>query len=107
MTEATPTEYKDTDFVYVDVPNKKVVGLVEWGKNGSPVKKEYTMTETSDDNGKRRTKKTKRYYPWCSYLTAKRVYNVAGKYIEEGEYESFDAVFTKAIKQTYWSTTRS
>lgn len=106
-TDQTIPEYKETDFVYVDVPNKKIIGLVEWDKNGNAVKKEYVVAETADEDGKKRVRKSKRFYPWCSVLTAKRVYNVAGKYIEENDYESFDEVFSKALKETYWGSTRS
>ena len=103
-TVPTPeVEYNDTDFVYVDVPNKQIVGLVEWDKNGNAIKKQYVVQETTDDAQKKgRGKKLKRFYPWCSVKTAKKVYHVAGKFIEENNYDTFDNVFKKAIKETYW-----
>jgi hypothetical protein len=101
MTTITTTEYKDSDFVYVDIPNKKIIGLVEWDKNGNAVKKEYIDERKAEEKPKF-VRKTKRYYSWCSALTARRVYSVDGKFTEENNYGTFEDVFTKAVHETYW-----
>ena len=88
------TTYTDDMFVYVDPNARKVIGVVEWEKEGKP--KRLAMPEKVEDpdanadeegaskapkgkKGKRPVKKRTRYYPRCSYRNAKRVYRVEGK----------------------------
>lgn len=108
--------YADQDLVYVYPQKKRVIGLVEWSKDGIPLKKlieEDTPEEVAealvlestkkpDVRPKKIFKNSKRYYPWCTYKTAKKVYSIEGKFIEELHYESFETVLNKALKQPYW-----
>lgn len=100
--------FKDSDLVYVYPQKKRVVGLVEWSKEGVPVKKlveeepepQLEPKEGVTKRPKRRLQK--RFYPWCTYKTAKKVYAVEGKFTEEPNYEAFETVLNKAIKEAYW-----
>lgn len=103
-------EYKDSDLVYVYPQKKRIIGLVEWSKDGAPLKKliaEEPEEATKDDATKKpRRRLQKRFYPWCTYKTAKKVYAVEGKFIEEPHYEAFETVVDKAVKEAYWELTQ-
>ena len=96
--------YNDDDLVYVDAQKKVIIGPVEWDNTGNAVKKQnvYVPKEGEDEDAKKRRTFIK-YFPWCSYKTAKRVYHIEGKYVEQGEYESFDVILEKALKEPYWN----
>lgn len=105
------TEYNDNDFVYVDVQAKKIIGVVEWNKDGNAVKKEKIFVEPPEpkegETGKIRRRKSTMYYPWCSYATAKKVYNIEGKFNEKEDYEPFEIVLQKALEKPYWNKGQS
>lgn len=102
--------YSDDDMVYVDPKKKLVIGKVEWTKDGVVKKKEMPADSAPEDFGdedddgkkKRKRKPKKRYYPACSYRTAKRSFHVEGKYKEGEEYGKFDDILKKALADPYW-----
>ena len=104
--DETTVAYNDDDLVYVDPKLKLVIGPIEYDKKGAVLKKEMVIEHKDDaeDDGakKRRRKPKKRYYPWCSYKTAKKVYRIEGKQSDHEEYKSFDDVLKLALKEPFW-----
>ena len=104
-------DFTDEALVYVDPKNKAVIGPVIWLPNGK-VKamemkiEEVKQEETEDSKDKKPARKPrkpkKRYYPWCSYRTAKKLYHVEGKYKEEEKNQPLDAVLKRALKEPFW-----
>jgi len=100
--EATVT-YKDEDIVYVDPELKKVVGLVEWDKNGNPKALAMPEAPASTKEGARPRKRETRYYPWGTYKSMKKVFQVEGKIkrIESGK--TLEEILPKALEQAFWN----
>ncbi|MFA7681591.1 MAG: hypothetical protein WCX61_01010 [Candidatus Peribacteraceae bacterium] len=97
-------EYSDTDFVYVDPKTRMVLGIVEWSKDGVPVPR--IMEEKEEGKGeqeKRRKRKTKRYYPWGTYKTMKRVYRLEGKEKNVEHSTTLDDALAKAVVEPFWN----
>lgn len=111
------TTFADSDLVYVDPHNKKVIGPVEWLPSGKAkailIPDEDEKAEASSDkkeevvkDGKkppRRRSNKKRYYPWCSYKTAKHVYHVEGKQKSVDINRPLDEIMKKAVAEPYWN----
>lgn len=93
------TSYKDEDLVYVDPDTRTVVGLLEWNRAGNP--KPKLMPETDDDR-KRGGHRRKRYYPWGTYRSMKRVYQLEGKLKKMEGNMPLDEAVQKAVKEAYW-----
>lgn len=102
FTPATKETYDDTDLVYVDVEGKKVVGLVEWMPNEKP--KKLAMPERVEKEGDRprRGPRETRYYPWGTYRSMKRVYQLEGKIRKTDNNATLDEVLPKALEQAFW-----
>lgn len=95
-------QYKDDDLVYVDPSARTVVGLVEWSQSGKP--KSIPMKEEAGEegeDGKRR--KPRRYYPWGTYRTVKRLYKIGDwKAASESRQISLDEAIEKSLKEPFW-----
>lgn len=124
------TGYRDEDLVYVDPKERKVVGLVEFNKNGNPkplAMKDMTVEEPDDDEpakeepvtaavaapvkgkpggkdtkGRRPRVKRERFYPWGTYRSMKRIYKLEGKIMREENQKTLDDVMEKALKEPFW-----
>ncbi len=98
----TKETYDDTDLVYVDVEGKKVVGLVEWTPADKP--KKLAMPERVEKEGDRprRGPRETRYYPWGTYRSMKRVYQLEGKVRKSDNSATLDEVLPKALEQAFW-----
>ena len=97
--------FSDDDLVYVDPQKKMVIGPIEFTKKGTVEKKEMLVEVESTDASekpKRRRSPKKRYYPWCSYKTAKKIYRVEGKYIEPDNHKPFEEVLSLALDHAFW-----
>lgn len=99
--------YSDDDLVYVDPKTRTVVGKVEWDKHGNAVKMEMKFVpqekEKDDDEPKRKGRKPKkRYYPWGSYKTMKKIYRIEGKEKEADQNKPFEEVLQKALNEPFW-----
>jgi hypothetical protein len=93
--------------VYVDPNARSVVGVVEWLPTGKPKRLAMALPspdapEQKDRRGRPRRVLKERFYPWCSYRTAKRVYRVAGKEREPENAQAFDEALQKALQEPYW-----
>ena len=88
--------YTDDHFVYVDPRNRTVLGTVEWKSEGIAVPMELPELEEKgekkrpDDRPRRKPKK--RYAPWGSYRSMKRMYRLEGKQDDSGQGEFNDVV---------------
>ena len=110
------SDYNDDDLVYIDTENKKVIGPVEWEKDGSVKRKEKVeVVEHHDEEvegekekgkgkGRPRRSKRKSYYPWGSFRTAKKLYHVNGKFKEEEVVRELNEAMELALKEPYWDT---
>lgn len=98
---ATGSVYRDDELVYVDPDLKVVVGRVEWNKTGNakplPIKKE----EASPDAEKKRGS-WRKYYPWGTYKSMKRVFKLEGKQGKFQPDKTLDEVIGKALEQPFW-----
>ena len=102
-------EYADDDLVYVDPENRKIIGPVEWTKDGKvkPLvmkeKEDKETEETKEKKSKPKRRSTKkRYYPWGTFRSVKKLYNTHGKTKEVENYKSFDTALQKALKEPFW-----
>lgn len=108
MTTEAPTveapTYKDEDLVYVDVDNKKVVGFVEWDKNGN-AKKVAVPEPTEEEAAKKgfRKRGDKRFFPWGTYKSMKRVYQLEGKQKRSENGKTLEEILPKALEQAFWN----
>lgn len=108
----TDPHYTDDDFIYVDPDLKQAVGLVEWDKNGDAVPKEWPRIAKSGEEdeeekpakGKRKRKPKKRYYPWGSYRTMKKLYKLEGKAKDKDveDYIPLENAISKLQENPYW-----
>ncbi len=108
--------YADEDLVYVDPDKRIVVGRVQWGKNGNPKpmlmdgsvepleeKKERSPKDAKGDKPDRKSRVLrKRYYPWGTYRSMKRVYKIDGKPPKVEPIDTLDQVMEKALEQPFW-----
>lgn len=101
------TGYKDDDLVYVDPEKKAVVSLVEFDKDGNAKQLEMKFTEKANNGkeGEKPVKKRggrKRYYPWGTYKTMKKIYRIEGKEKEAENYKTLDKALSLALEEPYW-----
>lgn len=108
MTDETPVitgPYKDDDLVYVDPDTKSVVGPVEWSRNGNPKQMPVPAREEAPaekGKGERRRGSGRKFYPWGTYRSMKRVYRLEGKPAKNEPSGSLDEVIEKALKDPFW-----
>lgn len=120
--EVTPSAapFPDDALVYVDPDKRRVIGPVEWISEGKAKKLlRESLEEAEDDTPPpppktsgaapeakfasiKRRKRLSRALPWCTYRTAKRSYNVAGKYKDTENRKTLEEVIEKALQQAYW-----
>lgn len=104
MDDVTAASYADTDLVYVDPEERRVVGLVEWHDNGRP--KARTMPDAppkGEAEGKPDRRRKPRTYPWGTYRSMKRLYKLEGKIREERPLISLDDAIAKAVQEPFWN----
>lgn len=100
----------DDDLVYVDPDRRLVVGKVEFAKNGNPkplqmpAKEDAVPVEGSKGKEERkfRGKPRKRFYPWGTYRTMKKVYRLEGRVLEEERQITLDQAIEKSMKEPFW-----
>lgn len=100
-------QFSDDDFVYVDPDAKSVVSLVEWDAKGNAVPKEWPRKakDSQDEKPSKFHKARKRYYPWGSYRTMKKLYKIEGKQKEKDteEYLQLETAIAKLQEEPYWN----
>lgn len=104
-TAAAPAEatFSDTDLVYVDPDLRVVVGRVEWSgeERPKPLQVPDAAPET-DDDGKPGRKRRKRYYPWGTYRSMKRLYKLEGKVRDERPLLTLDDAIARCLVEPFW-----
>lgn len=99
----TAPKYKDEDLVYVDPETRTVVGLVEWGKNDKPKSLPYTPIVVPGKEGDVKKQFWRKFFPWGTYRSMKRIYKVEGKIKDPEPNKSFDEVLPKALSTAFWT----
>ncbi len=115
MTEppTTPGTYSDTDLVYVDPDSKKVVGRVEFLHNDQPkplpykpIVKETAVSKdgkTKEEGKKDRGQFWRKFYPYGTYKSVKRIYKVEGKIKDAESNKTLEEVLPKALNEAFWT----
>ena len=102
-------QYQDEDLVYVDPKKRIVMGKVEWLANGKPksmlMEEEVKVPEGTavddEDDGKR--KRRRRFYPWGTYRSMKRLYKIGDwKSATDDRQITLDLAIEKAMKEPFW-----
>lgn len=119
--------YANDDLVYVDPDKRLVVGRVEFTRNGNakalemqgkfeaPVKeepepevvpKEGTAPAALKGRVGRvfRGKPRKRYYPWGTYRTMKKIYRLEGRVPEVEHQITLEDAIQKSLNEPFWDT---
>lgn len=97
--------YENDDLVYVDPDTRKVVGRVEFDKNDNPKQLEKKFEPRPVKPGEKPERKRptrKRYYPWGTYRTMKKIYRIEGKEKESEDYKTLDQAISLAVEQPFW-----
>lgn len=118
----TDSLYKDDDLVYVDPDSRTVIGKVEWSVNGKPKSMLYQVKEPSvvtrremkggkvgkesregkESKEERRRTWGRKYYPWGTYKSMRKIYKLEGKQKEPEPNLLFEEVLPKALKDVFW-----
>jgi hypothetical protein len=99
---STGASYRDDDLVYVDPDQCSVVGLVQWSSAGRPKSLEVPVAGSGDQRERR--SRRRRYFPWGTYRSMKRIYKLEGKVRSEPPTSDIHAVIEKALEQPYWDS---
>lgn len=100
--------YRDDDLVYVDPESKTVVGKVEFSKNDNPKSRPYQPValpkdpKDKSDKGERRNF-FRKFYPFGTYRSMKRIYKVEGKIKDPEPNKTLDEVLPKALNEAFWT----
>lgn len=106
QTTQPPAGYGDDDLVYVDPDAKAVVGRIEWNRNGIPKSLPVPETERSgtEEKGKgRRRGSGRKHYPWGTYRSMKRAFQLEGKQGKRTDPgKTLDEVIGRALQEAFW-----
>ncbi len=100
----TDVPYSDEDLVYVDPAKRLVIGKVEFAKNGNA--KTLLMPEAPPEEakeGRRPRIPRKRYYPWGTYRSMRKLYKIDGGITQEDRQISLDEAMEKSSKEPFWN----
>ncbi len=96
--------YADEDLVYVDPKKRMVIGRVEFAKNGNAkalLMPEEEVTEAKE--GRRPRIPRKRYYPWGTYRSMRKLYKIDGGITEDDRRIPLDDAMEKSSKEPFWN----
>ena len=96
------TGFRDDELVYVDPDMKVVVGRLEWNRNGNPRSK-LIPPEEREKAGK---KSWRKQYPWGTYRSMKRVFQLEGKVRKEEGGMPLDEAIARAMKARFWKLSK-
>jgi hypothetical protein len=106
MTDPIPhpvvASYNDQDLVYVDPDSKTVVGKVEWSKNERPKSMPYKATGVTADAATSRKPFFRKYFPFGTYRSMKKVFRLQGKTKDPEPNRTLDEVLPRALNEAYW-----
>lgn len=99
-----PSQYKDDDLVYVDPETRTVVGIVEWGTGDKPKSKPYVAAPAKDAKpGDRPKGFWRKFYPWGTYRSMKRIFKVEGKIKDAEPNKTLEEVLPRALAEAFWT----
>lgn len=90
--------FRDDELVYVDPEARVVVGRIEWSRNGNP-KSKPIPPEEREKMGK---KSWRKQYPWGTYRSMKRVFQLEGKMKKVEGNMLLDDAIARAMKEPFW-----
>lgn len=97
--------YKDDDLVYADPEKRVIVGKVEFGKNGDakPLQMPDVVRPVKEGDERRRSKPRKRFYPWGTYRSMRKLYKIDGGVTEADRRITLDSAMEKSSKEPFWN----
>ncbi|MEK7563391.1 MAG: hypothetical protein AAB544_03285 [Patescibacteria group bacterium] len=97
--------YNDEDLVYADPEKRVIVGKVEFGKNGNakPLQMPEVIRPPKEGDERRRGKPRKRFYPWGTYKTMRKLYKIDGGVVEADRQITLDLAMEKSAKEPFWN----
>ena len=97
--------YKDDDLVYADPEKRVIIGKVEFGKNGNAKPLEMPAREPVLKEGQERRpgKPRKRFYPWGTYRSMRKLYKIDGGVTEADRRITLDDAMQKSAKEPFWN----
>jgi hypothetical protein len=98
--------YNDDDLVYVDPERRAVVGIVQFSKTGHAkplaMPDEAASEKDREETGRRRSKPRKRYYPWGTYRTMKKIYRLEGRTADAEQHITLDEAIARCLTEPFW-----
>src|SRR3989338_4777510 len=97
--------YNDDDLVYADPEKRVIIGKVEFGKNGNakPLQMPEVIRPPKEGDERRRGKPRKRFYPWGTYKTMRKLYKIDGGVVEADRQITLDLAMEKSAKEPFWN----
>lgn len=97
--------YQDNELVYADPEKRVIVGKVEFGKNGNakPLQMPEVIRPPKEGDERRRGKPRKRFYPWGTYRTMRKLYKIDGGVVEADRQITLDLAMEKSAKEPFWN----
>ena len=89
-------QYCDDDLVYVDPNIREVVKKVQWNAKDNPESLPYKKEE-----GGKRSHRRRKFFPWGTYRSMKRIYRLEKKKEEEAPKKTLKEVFERPLEQTF------
>ncbi|OGJ63154.1 hypothetical protein A3A67_01655 [Candidatus Peribacteria bacterium RIFCSPLOWO2_01_FULL_51_18] len=101
---ASGQQYNDDDLVYVDTESRTVIGRVEWTKNEKPKSLPFKASpkEKKGEGKTPRRQFSRKYYPFGTYRSMKRIFKLQGKIKDPEPNKTLDEVIPRALKDAYW-----
>ncbi|MBM3227681.1 hypothetical protein FJZ27_02340 [Candidatus Peribacteria bacterium] len=96
--------YQDDDLVYVDPDHRAVIGKVEFLKSGNAKPLQMPEGEAPvQREGGRSFKPRKRFYPWGTYRSMRKLYKIDGGLREEERRLSLDEAMQRCSTEVFWN----
>ena len=97
--------YSDDDLVYADPEKRVIIGKVEFGKNGSakPLQMPEVVRSVKEGDERRHSKPRKRYYPWGTYRSMRKLYKIDGGIVEADRRITLNDAMEKSAKEPFWN----
>ncbi|OGJ69626.1 hypothetical protein A3G69_01490 [Candidatus Peribacteria bacterium RIFCSPLOWO2_12_FULL_53_10] len=97
--------YTDDDLVYADPEKRVIISKVEFGKNGNakPLQMPDVVRPVKEGEERRHSKPRKRFYPWGTYRSMRKLYKIDGGVVEADRRITLDDAMVKSSKEPFWN----
>ncbi|TSC60647.1 MAG: hypothetical protein Greene041662_198 [Candidatus Peregrinibacteria bacterium Greene0416_62] len=97
--------YIDEDLVYADPEKRVIIGKVVFGKNGNPQPLQMPdfVRPIKEGEVRRPSKPRKRFYPWGTYRSMRKLYKIDGGVTETDRRITLDSAMEKSAKEPFWN----